>query len=568
MCGISGVFSSYGNPTIEHTVDRMIKSLRHRGPDNIGIWVSENERCGLGHARLSIIDLSPVSNQPMHYLNRYVLVFNGEIYNYLELKEKLITIGYDFHTDSDAEVVLALYDYKGEKCVADFDGMFSLLLYDKTNDELFGARDRFGEKPFYYHKSSDTLYVASEVKAIKAVSSTVQLDLEAIQDYLNGNGLTSSERTYFSGIETLPPAHYFFFRRGTMDIKRYWSLSPNKQINRISDIDAIDQFDYLLRKSIRLRLRADVPVGCSLSGGLDSSVLAANLHEFADAPLPTFSARFNSNLDEGPWISKLTEKLSLPNTQVWPDANGFISELDKLTWHHEFPVRSGSVYAQWCVMRLAKNHGIKVMLDGQGADEYLAGYDELKYYVVWAYYRKFKLVSYLRERRYFKKTFGAGTSLGLKHLMDPVLMTFGFRRSIYDNGESLRDQSCYYLSEKLGELLRFADRNSMAHGVEVRLPYLSAELIEFTLSLNESLIYRNGKSKYILREANKNRLPPETYYRTDKIGFVAPDQKWGADSLADDLFRTSFLQLEQLGLRPCSSKFRIITAGALIRQFY
>ncbi|MBL7924337.1 MAG: asparagine synthase (glutamine-hydrolyzing) [Bacteroidia bacterium] len=568
MCGIAGVIMLKGEVDAPEALDRMSAAIAHRGPDGSGKWLSPGRKAAFVHRRLSILDLSEQASQPMHSSDgRYTIVFNGEIYNYLELREQLLKKGVRFVTHSDTEVLLNGYIHYKDDLLPLLDGMFAFAVWDNDSGSLFCARDRFGEKPFFYIKEEGCFLFASEIKALKAFRGRVDLDPDKLQSYLDGTYSFDDSSGFFKQVHSLEPASSLFISADHWQVKKYWRIDLSLKAPIARKEEYIEEFRRLFLGSVRFRLRSDVPVGSSLSGGLDSSAVVCSMSGLTDLPVHTFSARFEGPKDEGKWIREVLNKTGVINHEVWPSAEGFVRDLDTMVWHHEFPPGSSSVYAQWCVMKLASQNKIKVLLDGQGADEYLAGYDELKYYAVWELYRKFRWRSFNRERKLFKENFGHHGKLGYAFLLDPLAGLLGIRRKVYRNGMDLHDVLKYYTTAKLGELLRYADRNSMAHGVEVRLPFLSHKLVEFAFSVPSDMIYRDGRTKYILREAVKDSLPAAIYNRSDKIGFTPPQEKWMNEPSMVKLIESAGRNLSDLKYKKGKDSFRQLAAWMLIRKF-
>lgn len=540
MCGIAGIYNF--NEALIHTdeLEKMTNAIIHRGPDGEGHWINKKGNLGFGHRRLSIIDLSDNAKQPMHYAaGRYTITFNGEIYNYLELKKYLVTKGYDFQSNSDTEVLLALFDLKKEKCLADLDGMFAFALWDEQEQTLFCARDRFGEKPFYYHYEPDKhFYFASEMKALRALGVPKENDKGMLLIYLKtGNVFDENDlsRTFYSKIKQLDGSHHLVIRKGIKPIiTKYYTLD-NIQVNEnISKEEASIRFYDLLSNSIKLRLRSDVPVGSSLSGGLDSSSIVMLIDKIKGdvANQNTFSARFlNYDKDEGKHIHEVLKSCkNITGYEVWPSGESMQEDFERLIHHQEEPFGSASIYAQWKVMELAKKHNTVVLLDGQGADEYLGGY--LSYYRIYLfqlYYTNFKL--YEKERKNYNEL----RKTDFKRIEDTETfrMKAGrLKRKILKQPmpygkDSLRDQfKKDMLVSGLKELVRYADRNSMAHSREVRLPFLCHHLVEFAFSLPAEFKLYMGWTKWVLREAMKDTLPPSITWRIDKIGYEPPQIAW------------------------------------------
>jgi asparagine synthase (glutamine-hydrolysing) len=565
MCGIAGVFQ-FNDIKVDATkAQLMCDVMAHRGPDGEGAWYNSNATVALLHRRLSIIDLSDAAAQPMISDDHHVVIaFNGEIYNYIEIRNELIAHGVSFKTNSDTEVLLQSYMHWGVKCLNHFNGMFAFAIWDNQKQELFCARDRFGEKPFHYFKSNDVFAFASEIKSIKAYLSDITIDQQVLQNYLDEKLVIDNSITFFKDVSALEPATYLIVSKNKFEKHIYWNIELKEE--DISFQESKLKFQTLFNKSIQLRLRSDVPVGSSLSGGLDSSSIVCSLNELGVENMQTFSARFKSELDEGKWISDVTNKTTYVNNEVWPEPSTFLSELEKMIWHHEYPPGSASVFAQWCVMKLPRTKGVKVLLDGQGADEYLAGYDELKYYALWEHYHKGNFKKFFEERNHFKKHYGKDKSIGYAFLMDPLLKVFGKKREVFKYGHSLKQVLKYYTENKLNELLRYADRNSMANSIEVRLPFLDHHLVEFTFSLPMTHIYNHGKTKFILRESMKKVLPDSVYNRTDKIGFAPPQNKWMETDQVRTAVSTSRRELELHGFQVGKNDYRNLVAYYFIKS--
>ncbi len=557
MCGIAGIISTKTYMGIREDLDAMCGMMEHRGPDGQGIFVDEQHTYGLGHRRLSIIDLSESGHQPMHVLDRYLITFNGEIYNYLEIKEKLQAKGHLFRTQTDTEVLILAYHEWGVDCLNHLDGMFAFVLIDQHTNEVFCARDRFGEKPFFYTIHEDRLYFASEIKCFWAIHIPKQIEEERLFLFLAEDLVENPlkpDQTFFKNIQQVPPGHYLKFACQNVQIlpKKYWELQPNGANEHLSFDQAKDEFLQLLRTSLNRRLRSDVRVGCSLSGGLDSSTVVALMSESTHS-IHTVSARFkNFSKDEGPFIDLVTQKFHTNHTNTWVHEDVLNQHLDRLLFHQDEPFQTGSILAQYMVYAAAKENDITVMLDGQGADEMLAGYE--KDFQVFAR----ELIPFRSKCNTFQQQikenhnwdvalswkdhllkrfphFYAGLS-GIKKQFKPIHYTglensfaqeFAPKESPFEDFTDLKKSLVHQLTKQgLQKLLRFADRNSMAHSVEVRLPFLNHQLAEFVLSLpNEYLLYQ-GWSKALLRESMSNSLPEEIVYRKNKIGFEAPHNSW------------------------------------------
>jgi asparagine synthase (glutamine-hydrolysing) len=561
MCGIAGIVFTQGRKENTTPLRSMTSSLAHRGPDGEGHWSNSNGMVHLGHRRLAVLDLTEEGKQPMHYQNRYSITYNGEIYNYLEIKELLSKKGHQFRSNSDTEVILAAYATYGEECVCHFDGMFAFAIWDNEKQRLFCARDRFGEKPlFYAFKDKATFVFGSEIKALKAAAIPLQVNHEMLFYYLNYDVVENSNRksaTFYDNVFSLEAAHTLtLFQNGTLENKRYWQLEKTIN-NSISFSAAQERFSTLFYSSVERRMRSDVTVGSSLSGGLDSSAVVLAMHELIAGKTKqnTFSARFHDpRLDEGRYIEEVIRGKQLTPHYVYPEADQLVEQLDQLYLHQEQPFGSASIFAQWKVMQLAKSKKVTVILDGQGADEMLAGYP--RYFE--SYFKslfKSNRKAYHEERIAFEtlhqQQWKNGPSFYLQTYFPKLLSAAGsFKRSlgnssnyqglhpeffncfkrlpspfVYHNTlqDDLYHSTAVYGLEKL---LRFSDRNAMAFSREVRLPFLSHELVEFVFSLPPAYKLHLGWTKHLLRESMKKELPPSIKNRVGKIGFEPPQGDW------------------------------------------
>lgn len=511
MCGIAGIVRFNGSIQLEQ-LKSMTDSIVHRGPDGEGHWISDKNNIGFGHRRLSIIDLSEGGHQPMHFLERYTITFNGEIYNYIELKKELQAKGYQFNSESDTEVLLALYADKGKSMLSDLDGMFAFAIWDNQEEKLFCARDRFGEKPFFYFKNDDQFVFGSEMKELWAYGIPKQIKDNRIYNYIN-TGIVETpatiEETYYQGIHKLDAAHTLeVTAKGGIKLNKYWSLDDIQLNIDISFEQAQQKYFELFEESIKYRLRSDVPVGSSLSGGLDSSSIVKMIDNIKgeNQVQKVFSARFkNFDKDEGEYIDEVVRNCNnVEAYTTWPAEGSILEIIDKVAHHQEEPFGSSSILAQWKVMELAKTNDVTVLIDGQGADEYLAGYmPEYKTYLTQLFFENRPLYNdqYVHYQNHFGKT----------HPLDPYTKTETLRMKVgrYKKNflnqpieyNTLKDRLKYKLtSSGLKELLRYADRNSMAHSREIRLPFLSHKLIEFVFSLPDEFLLKDGWTKYIHRK--------------------------------------------------------------------
>jgi asparagine synthase (glutamine-hydrolysing) len=589
MCGIAGIISSNPSFVSKDRIKKMTHALVHRGPDAEGHWI--NTGVALGNRRLSIIDLSEAGNQPMRYLDRYTITHNGEIYNYIELREELLKKGYSFFSKTDTEVIAAAFDNWGEDCVEHFDGMFAFAIWDEKEKLLYAARDRFGEKPFFYFLDNEQFAFASEMKALWAAGIERKVNLKLLFNYLTIGYVDNPnipEETFYENISKLPAAS--FLKLSTLNfqlsISNYWDIEVENENKKITDSEAIEKFNSLFQQSVTRRLRSDVTVGTSLSGGLDSSSIIATLHEITTnlpiaigTQLTAFSSIFPGfEKDEFVFAKQVADKFQLKHYTTTPSAADLYSDLEKLFYYQEEPFSSSSIYAQSEVYGLAKQEGIKVLLDGQGADETLAGYHKYYKWYWQELFTKRKLSS--SNELNAAKELGIAEKFGWKNrvaALFPEFATIFLERQYLLNAlrhedltkdfTQLQSKEAYYITPEifslngvlyfstrmhgLEELLRYADRNSMAHSREVRLPFLNHDLVEFVFSLPAHFKIRKGWTKWLLRETMKDKLPKDIVWRKDKTGFEPPQQQWMQDGNVQHLITNAKQKLiDQKILKP------------------
>lgn len=541
MCGLAGIISFNNAKISKGLIKKMTDSLIHRGPDGEGFWINSDEKVALGHRRLAIIDLSENANQPMVCRKTgNVIVFNGEIYNYLELRNELKLKGYSFYTNSDTEVLLALYDLKKENCLCDLNGMFAFAIWDVKEQKLFCARDRFGEKPFYYYIDQNQFVFASEMKAIWSYGIKKELKQNALENYVCDGKLEYEDGViFFKHIRAIPPACYLKINLHDKktEIKRYYTINIENDNRKLNFNDAKNLFYEMMENSVKLRLRSDVAVGSSFSGGIDSSsiVYLVNKLEGYKKKIYTFSARFkNFEKDEGYYIKKFIDQYpSVINYSIWPNETNFLEETKKLVYHQEEPFGSASIFAQWCVMRLAKEHGVIVLLDGQGADEILGGYKSCVNYfmremIFKNYFLYLKEIFLYNSRQSYPEwkieRYEKNETIRMKLGRWKILMTRNHNKIPYNFNYHLREITTH--DNDLVTLLRYADRNSMAFSREIRLPFLDFKLVDFLFNLPSHFKFKNGWTKYILRKSFEDKLPDEIVWRKTKIGYEPPQARW------------------------------------------
>lgn len=589
MCGIAGIISAQSSLVQLPALRKMSKALAHRGPDAEGHWISRHGLAGLAHRRLKVLDLSDAGAQPMHYLDRYSIVFNGEIYNYVELRKELKKAGYYFISNSDTEVVLAAFDYYREDCLHYFDGMFAFAIWDETEQVLFAGRDRFGEKPFYYFVNDEQFLFGSEMKALWAAGVPRVPERKMILNYITLGYVqnpANKAQTFFKDIFSLPAAHYLEYRPhiNELQVTEYWKLDKQALIS-MSEKDAMDRFEELFLQSLQKRLRSDVPLGASLSGGLDSSTIVYYLQQQlrnASTSYKTFSAVFPGfEQDESAYIQQMVRTLHIENYTTTPTAAQLIDDFEKLAYHQEEPFPSSSIYAQYKVYALAKATGVTVLLDGQGADEMLAGYHKYAHWYLQEMISRYRFTGAKKERMLmmennisFKWTYRnlfaaflpSHASIALeKNEYNRIIQHPDITREmmsllrgrewegIHKPVVTKLNDILYFNTMQYGleELLRYADRNSMAHGVEVRLPYLNPELVQFVFSLPSNYKIRDGYTKHLLRKLMDHKLPHSIVWRTDKVAFEPPQKQWmDSPQLTDYIFEARQVLVDEQILKP------------------
>jgi asparagine synthase (glutamine-hydrolysing) len=564
MCGIAGILQIDSNSYHKEYVKKMTDALSHRGPNGEGFWQNDAGNVLFGHRRLSILDLSDAAAQPFHYLDRYSVVHNGEIYNYIELREELMKKGYQFRTQTDTEVLVAAYDYWKEDCVEQFDGMFAFAIWDEKEKEFFAGRDRFGEKPFYYiyEAGNKTFLFASEIKAFWSIGLGKAFNKKMLFNFLTigyTDNPTQPDETFYDDVKKLPAANFLKIRMRSdilMEEERYWDIDIESQEETMSDQDAIAKFNELFKTSIKRRLRSDVPLGTSLSGGLDSSSIAARItkHQTSNVKLQTFSAIFPGfEKNEEKHIGEVADHFSLQSFKIVVGDNEIPELFQKIILQQDEPFGSAGTLPQYKVFELAKQNNVKVLLDGQGADEILAGYHKYYKWYWQELFRKRKLISSGELKK--ANEIGVTEKFEFKNIIASLLPDFASvflerqyllhalrQEDLSKEFVHLQSKEAYYTTPAiftlngvlyfntcvhgLEELLRYADRNSMAHGREVRLPFLSHELVEFLFLLPSDFKIRDGWTKWTLRKAMENSLPSSITWRTDKVGLEPPQQSW------------------------------------------
>lgn len=545
MCGIAGIINSHGiTDTDKILLCTMSERIKHRGPDGDGVFY--DNKIGLAHRRLSIIDVTKKGCQPMSYIGRYTITFNGEIYNYIELRNELNSKGYTFESNSDTEVILACYDCYGAECVKLFNGMWAFAIYDKYENTVFISRDRYGVKPIHYYIGDEYLIFASEIKAllcdkrIKRVAND-----ELIYDFLVDSLLDHTNQTCFKNIYKVPPASYVIIRIdepiGSINFIKYYDVNFSKKDESMHIDDAKIEFRNIFEDSIKKRLRSDVPVGTCLSGGIDSSsiVMAVN-KTFGAQEIEQHTFSFtpsDKNLNEREYIEDVLYGRKIIPHYITDDSFEIEKDFCKLVESQEEPFRTMSMFAGYLVYKEARKNGIVVLLDGQGADEILCGYRKSRIYYIKQLLKKHKYLtaskelvssvsqfettsSFKADFEKIRKIINRRKEYKSKYLKDDFLNQHN-SKNIYGTGD-FQNSDVKLIS--LPILLRYVDRNSMAVSVESRLPFLDYRLVDLCAKFPLSFNIRNGYSKYIMRQSLD--LPDSIKNRKSKFGFVVPETMW------------------------------------------
>lgn len=632
MCGILGLWHLDRKPINRSALAQATSILRHRGPDDEGYVLIDTRAacvfpCGgaetdprlelplldavdagssvcdlaLGFRRLAILDLSPAGHQPMCSADgRLWVVFNGEIYNYLELRAELSGHGHVFRTQTDTEVILAAYRQWGANCLERFNGMWALAIWDSHERTLFLSRDRFGVKPLYYVFQDQTFAFASEIKALVGKQGIpFRPNRTSIYRYLVSGLLPCPQegQTFFEGVQSLPPGHSLTVHAdGKLAQRRYWTLTVDPvRFSGQDSTQVVEDYRDLFIDAVRLRLRSDVPVGTCLSGGVDSSsIVCAINHLMTRAGLTveqighrqrTFSAVYEeaARYNERPFIEQVLQATGAEGNFTFPTRERLQAELERLIWHQDEPFQSTSIFAQWCVMNRARERGVIVLLDGQGADESLAGYRPFAFW----------LCGLIRQGRWRRalveaKAIQAQTGMSPWPLLGRALLwqlpdrwADDVRRrhahSLVDDAAVSDELAAQYRHESvldwlprrdhdlnahlqnqieqtsLPHLLRYEDRNSMAFGIEARVPFLDYRLVLFSFNQAADWRIHQGWTKWILRRAMEPLVPAEVLWRKEKVGFETPEQDWlrwwlrqKPDLFQDDALSRPYLNVERV----------------------
>lgn len=568
MCGIAGIYNTDGEPPDDRVLARMSSTIAHRGPDGERFHVDGG--LGLAHRHLRIIDLSDAAMQPMTNEDRTIwLIFNGEIYNYVELRPDLEARGHRFHSHSDTETLVHGYEEWGVECLQRFNGMFAFALWDSARKRLFIGRDRMGVKPLYYWWNGRTLAFASEIKALLAHPEiTSQPNLPAISEYMDAM-YTTGEHTWFTGIKRLLPGHYMLVTPEGMKVRQWWDVPAQEdEVGARPERSYINKTRELLEDSVRLRLRSDVPLGSHLSGGLDSSSVVALLsRQMASSgePVRTFSGAFaeGEEYDERRYVRAVVKRYRTDHHETVPTASDLPKLLDRMIWHMDEPTAGPGILLQFAVCELTRRSGVTVVNGGQGGDEAWAGYfgyiqPYLRTLLKQAGRHPALYAQLLRDgfsllgRPETRMSLRRALSGGRRGRLQPTgsLGEWAGRRFLDEqshggtNGHETHTDlgtgqrtplaSIMYWDMKwyLPALLQVEDRTSMAFSLESRAPLLDYRLIEHAARVPSAMRLRNVEMKHVLRQAVRDLLPPSIYKRKDKMGMPTPNSIWFRGALA------------------------------------
>lgn len=596
MCGIAGYIEKSSRNAEKAKVKLMTDAIKHRGPDAEGQWVKNN--VGLGHRRLAIIDLDATSNQPMlSHDGRFVISFNGEIYNYIELREELEALGAKFKTNSDTEVILESYRYYGEDCFNRFNGMWAFCIYDISKKKIILSRDRFGIKPLYILDREDVFAFGSEVKAILAAFPEENIpDMDSIYRYISGTvNENVDEKCFYKNIRIFPPAKYMIYDldKHAQKYVNYWNVDEEQFREKwIKGKNPIATFKYLLEDAISLRLRADVEVGACLSGGLDSSAIVGCASHKYGKKMHTFSSVYDDeDCNEEKYMRAVNEKWETQAHYIRPDdyETDFSDYIRKITFYHDGPTQGASLYSQYMVMNGVHEH-VKVVLDGQGADELFAGYiPYFSHYIEdlmhkGGFFNRLKAIKTLAIVNTEWNELIGNISTDIIVQLVGVNNSFRFlNKRAAQNAQTRRSQQLFtdcflkqvnhdykppkyecasLLNTRLCEdvmfrsipaLLHNEDSNSMAFSIESRVPFLDYRIVEFAIALDEKYKIKDCWTKWIIRKSCKSYLPKEVIKRKNKMGFPAPFSRWLREGKSKDEIKDIIFAFAERNIVPKST---------------
>ena len=538
MCGISCVIGLKEKLINKSDITKLHSVIAHRGPDSCNY--SFLERVHLAHHRLAIIDLKRESDQPFNIDDEIFIIFNGEIYNHIEIRETLKKEGLKFRTESDTEVILNSYKFWGKECIKKFNGMWSFVIMDLNKNEIFCSRDRFGIKPFYYALNDNKIFIASELKQFNKFDFGRKANYQQIEIYLFSGLTNTSNQTFFKNIFCLNPGENLIVDLDNNSISKYTWYYPRIKNESKFDIQKIVN-------SVNLRLRSDVPIGCFLSGGVDSSLIASIANNICNGNIDYFHSRsLDKNNDEILFAKEIARSSSNNFFTNTPNYKDFEENIDDLVWTQDEPFGGLSVLMQFLLFKKVKENGIKVILDGQGADELMMGYSKYLIYSLFCKLKSFDFVNLIKQSQLISRNnFNMSFINQIKYFIatyNPIIRSYynqfilhGKFEKIYEIEKVFKEYSNSFKEYKqiqifetyntsLQSLLRTEDRNSMRHSIESRLPYLDFLNFEHCLNLNINEKVHNGWTKYALRKSNL--IPKSIAWRRDKIGFNSPTKIW------------------------------------------
>lgn len=575
MCGIFGAikFNGFFNKGDFQKFSTLTDLVSYRGPDSSdyrvfngkgSVNLDERFNIFLGHRRLSIIDLSEAGSQPLSDGEDLWIIFNGEIFNYIELREELRGKGYNFRTKTDTEVILKVYREYGAKGFGLLNGMWAFALVDLRNKKLFLSRDRFSIKPLYLHRTAEALYFASEIKQLLPVLGHKEVNLNVMYAYLNQGLIDINDETFYKDIYKIKPMHTMTvdLTKNSMDETQYWDYCAETIPSQNEDI--VEKFRDIFIDSVKIRLRSDVPVGCLLSGGLDSSSISVIANTLTRNGINCFSAiSLERKYSESKYINILRHKNRLKLERLFLKPYDAWNCIEKVIWHNDEPCGGFSVIAQNQILELIRaSSDIKVVLSGQGGDELLCGYRKFFFFYLKELFKHGKFFDSIGEvffsllHRTVLWQFSASEAKRYVRILQnnntgvirDILTFKGSIESVW-NVASIRERQILDIDRySVPALTHYEDRNSMAYGLEIRLPFLDHRLVNFALSLPDSLKVRHGWTKYVLRKALRE-LPREIAWRRTKQGFLTPEEKWLKNDFKEkivELFNSSMLS--ELGL--------------------
>lgn len=563
MCGIAGLVKKDGSDVSELEIRKLTDIIHHRGPNDEGYYLKKN--LSLGHRRLSILDLTEAGHQPMSY-GHLQIIFNGEIYNYLEIRKELKSLGFNFITGTDTEVIAAAYIQWDFNCVNHFNGMWAFTIFDERKQVLFCSRDRFGIKPFYYINTDSIFAFGSEIKQLHSLGFN-KVNLKILFDYLYLGYQNHTNETFFQNVFQLEPSHNLIYNLISNEVilKKYYELQFQKDIYNLNQTESEKLYEEKIKDSVSLRLRSDVKVGTCLSGGLDSSFIAATASEIYHKNglnrFTSITAKSNdAKNDEVNFAKMVIEKSKLDGKIVTPEFENIYQDLEKIVYHQEEPFGGPSIFMQYYVMKAARENQCIVLLDGQGGDETLLGYE--RYYM--SFLRNVPLSNFLN---WFKKI-SFNSKLTIKDVISYYLY-FNFpqirMRNLRSRIKEIKDKYKKYLNNELiyeysnaskdlynlqkleltktqlTSLLNYEDKNSMAWSVETRLPFLDYRVVEAAISIKPEYKINGGWSKHLLRKIGEKILPREIAWRKNKIGFEAPENFWEMNDKFNQLIEDSVI---------------------------